>query len=191
MPVRIRLSRTPLSRNSPSYTLVATNSHLRPTAKPLETLGSYRPIPQVNPPLSRSPNGQIRGAEWGSRVYEPKTGKAEVGEKEVRWNEERVRYWLSQGALPSKTVERLLNQAGIISESHSSSQSKKVEERRSLIFRSTETQTIPLPPSQHSPNKLVMSRQRRIREAVRSAEKARGEIPVAQRSQVKAKEQTR
>lgn len=39
----------------------------------------------------------------------------EGSEKGVRWNEERVKYWLSLGAKPSKTVERLLNQAGIIS----------------------------------------------------------------------------
>jgi len=36
-------------------------------------------------------------------------------EKRVKWNEERVKWWLSLGAKPSKTVERLLNQAGIIS----------------------------------------------------------------------------
>lgn len=40
-----------------------------------------------------------------------------VGEKRVDWNEGRVRWWLSRGAVPSKRVERLLISAGILSES--------------------------------------------------------------------------
>ncbi|BGP43333.1 37S ribosomal protein S16, mitochondrial [Rhodotorula kratochvilovae] len=155
MGIRLRLSRHHLTRNSPAYSLVATLSSARPTAQPLERLGEYAPTPAVVPAPSRSPNGHQRSQrEWGARQFAPRTAAAEVGQKQVQWNLERVRWWLSQGAIPSKPVERLLVQAGVI-------------------------QTNPRPaPTQTG---LVMSRQRRIREAVRAAEKERGEVPVAQR----------
>ncbi|GAA6054789.1 hypothetical protein JCM3770_007435 [Rhodotorula araucariae] len=155
MGIRLRLSRHHLSRNNPAYSLVATLASSRATAQPLERLGEYAPIPVVVPAPSRSPNGHPRAQrEWGARQYPPRTSAAEVGQKQVQWNLERVRWWLSQGAIPSKPVERLLIQAGVL-------------------------QTTPRPaPTQTG---LVMSRQRRIREAVRAAEKQRGEVPVAQR----------
>lgn len=115
MAVRIRLARQHLTRNSPTYHLVATRSSSRPSSKPLEFLGSYRPLPTLSTPLSISPNGQPRSSlEWGP----PPQGSSRlaVGEKKVEWNQERLKYWLSVGAKPSKTVERLLNQAGIIRE---------------------------------------------------------------------------
>jgi len=112
MPVRIRLSRTHLTRNSPHYTLIATPSTSRPTAQPLELLGYYSPLPVPINPIPLSPNGQQRDPSlWGPGMRSGQEGS----EKGVRWNEERVKYWLSLGAKPSKTVERLLNQAGIIS----------------------------------------------------------------------------
>ncbi|GAA6041936.1 hypothetical protein JCM8097_000232 [Rhodosporidiobolus ruineniae] len=154
MPIRIRLARTHLSRNNPSYTLVATQASARPTAQPLELLGTYSPLPAILPPPSRSPNGQLRDQrEWGARQFAKRPSTAEVGVKKVDWNLERVRWWLSQGAVPSKSVERLLNQAGVI-----------------------ETNARPNPEQRG----LAPSRLRRIREAVRAAEKARGEKPVAQ-----------
>ncbi|GAA5973585.1 hypothetical protein JCM11641_007136 [Rhodosporidiobolus odoratus] len=153
MPIRIRLARHHLTRNSPSYSLVATKSSSRPTALPLETLGTYSPLPTITPPGQRSPNGQVRDADWGARQFLRRPSTAEVGTKSVEWNLERVRYWLSQGAVPSKSVERLLNQAGVLA-------------------------TNPRPSPEQKGN--APSRLRRIRTAVRSAETARGEKPVAQ-----------
>ena len=118
MAIRIRLSRAHLTRNSPRYTLVATNSSLRTTSKPLETLGSYPPLPSLPIPISLSPNGQPRDSSlWGPGIYPTNGSKELVGEKKVEWNESRIKYWLSLGAKPTKTVERLLNQAGIIRKS--------------------------------------------------------------------------
>lgn len=117
MPVRLRLARSPLSRNSPSYSVVATLSSSRPTAKPLEVLGHYAPLPFLPPPPAKSPNGQLRStAEWGPRQFE-KTGPVQTpGEKTVEWNKARVQWWLERGAVPSKSVEKLLVKAGIIGE---------------------------------------------------------------------------
>jgi small subunit ribosomal protein S16 len=86
------------------------------TARPLEILGTYQPIPIVLPPPSLSPNGSIRGTEWGPRQSKREAATQEVGEKRVEWNESRVRWWLERGAEPSKRVERLLISAGILSE---------------------------------------------------------------------------
>ncbi|GAA5870551.1 hypothetical protein JCM3774_003706 [Rhodotorula dairenensis] len=155
MAIRLRLARHHLTRNAAQYNLVATESSRRATAQPLELLGTYNPRPAVFAPAQRSPNGERRPeSEWGPGQYPPRTATAEIGIKAVEWNLERVRHWLSQGALPTKAVEKLLVQAGVLS-------------------------TNPLPrPAQNGP---VVSRQRRLREAIRAAEKARGEVPAAQR----------
>ena len=117
MAIRLRLARHHLTRNAAQYNLVATESSRRPTAQPLELLGTYNPRPAVLAPAQRSPNGQRRPeSEWGPGQYPPRTATAEVGIKAVEWNLERVRHWLSQGALPSKAVEKLLVQAGVISQ---------------------------------------------------------------------------
>lgn len=121
MSVRLRFARHHCTRNNPLYSLVAIRAPQRQTAKPLELLGSYNPRPIVVPPPSVSPNGQVRDEkEWGPRQHTPNTGVAKIGQKNVEWNLERVRYWLSQGALPTKPVERLLIQAGVISASRRS-----------------------------------------------------------------------
>lgn len=117
MAVKLRLARVALTRNAPHYTIVAIPSTLRMTARPLEILGTYQPIPIVLPPPSLSPNGSIRGSEWGPRQSKREVATQEVGEKRVEWNESRVRWWLERGAEPSKRVERLLISAGILSES--------------------------------------------------------------------------
>lgn len=117
MPVRLRLARVPLTRNSPRYTLVATNSISRNSALPLETLGTYNPIPTLPPPVARSPNGQIRSVkEWGARQALKVGPQQTPGEKSVQWNEGRVKWWLQQGAVPTKSVEKLLVRAGLLSE---------------------------------------------------------------------------
>lgn len=119
MAIRLRLARHHLTRNAAQYNLVATESSRRPTAQPLELLGTYNPRPAVLAPAQRSPNGQRRPeSEWGPGQYPPRTATAQVGIKAVEWNLERVRHWLSQGALPSKAVEKLLVQAGVISQSY-------------------------------------------------------------------------
>lgn len=115
MAVKLRLARVALTRNSPHFTIVAIPSTLRPTARPLETLGTYEPIPTVLPPVSLSPNGAARGAEWGARQSKREGPTQECGLKRVVWNEDRVRWWLERGAEPSKRVERLLISAGILS----------------------------------------------------------------------------
>lgn len=115
MAIRLRLARHRLTRNAAQFNLVATESHARATAQPLELLGTYNPRPQVLAPVQRSPNGQRRSEkEWGPGQYPPRNADAEIGIKSVEWNLERVRHWLSQGALPTKSVEKLLVQAGVI-----------------------------------------------------------------------------
>ncbi|BGO95398.1 hypothetical protein NBRC10512_001867 [Rhodotorula toruloides] len=157
MSVRLRLARHHCTRNNPVYSLVAIRAPQRQTAKPLELLGSYNPRPVVVPAPSVSPNGQVRDPkEWGPRQHTPNTGVAKVGQKKVEWNLERVRYWLSQGALPTKRFEKLLIQAGVI-------------------------KTSPLPVPQANPKTMVVSRRNRLTQAIRAAERERGEVPAAQR----------
>lgn len=118
MVVALRLARYALSRNNPGYHIVAINSTLRIRARPIEILGSYSPLPTLTAPVSMSPNGQVRGREWGASQAESVKGKMQkVGEKSVDWNEHRVRYWLTQGAVPSKRVEKLLISAGVLGQS--------------------------------------------------------------------------
>lgn len=114
MAVKLRLARTILTRNNPSYTIVAIPAQLRTTAKPLEVLGTYASIPILKAPISISPNGIERGIEWGPQQFKKIGGKEVPGEKEVVWNEERIRWWLKEGAIPSKRVESLLVRAGIL-----------------------------------------------------------------------------
>lgn len=116
MGIRIRLSRTHLSRNNASYQIVVSPASIRPTGRPLEILGAYHPIPVLTPPPSLSPNGQRRGAEWGPPQAKKVVSLQECGEKRVVWNTERIKYWLAQGAMPSKRVEKLLVTAGILGE---------------------------------------------------------------------------
>ena len=47
----------------------------------------------------------------------PTTPRETPGQKRVVWNQERVQWWLSQGAQPSKRVEKLLITAGVMSTS--------------------------------------------------------------------------
>ena len=105
--VVLRLARTPLTRNAPRYTLVATNTAARMTALPLETLGHYDPVPKPAPAPSRSPNNQPRPISLWS------TSQETAPTKVLAINKDRVGYWLGVGAKPSKTVGRLLRQAGV------------------------------------------------------------------------------
>lgn len=78
MVVRLRLARYG-RRNLPYYHIVASNAKTARNSKPLETIGTYNPIPDSN------------------------------GIKHVNINIERVKYWLTVGAQPSEPVEKLLS----------------------------------------------------------------------------------
>ncbi|KAL1922836.1 uncharacterized protein VTP21DRAFT_9212 [Calcarisporiella thermophila] len=84
MVVRIRFARIGGRRNLPHFNIVVANNRARRDAKPLETLGSYSPVPD------------------------------QQGIKHVRLNMDRTRYWVSVGAQPSESVARLLAKAGIL-----------------------------------------------------------------------------
>jgi small subunit ribosomal protein S16 len=78
MVVRIRLAMHG-RRNNRTFRLVAINSQKARNAQPIETLGIYDPAMTL---------GQKH--------------------KTVEWSVDRIKYWLGVGALPSKTVVRLL-----------------------------------------------------------------------------------
>ncbi|KAF8316696.1 ribosomal protein S16-domain-containing protein [Cantharellus anzutake] len=85
MPVRIRLARPPQrTKLTTHYNIVAIDGRKRRDAKPLEVLGVYDPKPRI------------------------------PEERRVEWSAERISYWLSVGAQPSKTIEELLEKGGLI-----------------------------------------------------------------------------
>eukprot|EP00890_Picochlorum_soloecismus_P000900 jgi/Picsp_1/1810/NSC_05277-R1_30s ribosomal protein s16 len=71
-------------RNLPFYRIFAADARSPRDGKHLENLGYYDPVPEKD------------------------------GNKHVGLNIERIKYWLSVGAQPSRTVARLLGQAGVI-----------------------------------------------------------------------------
>lgn len=82
MVVRLRFARHG-RRNLPYYHIVAANAKTARNSKPLETIGTYNPIPDGN------------------------------GIKHVNLNVERVKYWLTVGAQPSDSVASLLSKVRI------------------------------------------------------------------------------
>ncbi|TFY69385.1 hypothetical protein EVG20_g3180 [Dentipellis fragilis] len=85
MPVRLRLALHG-RRNNRIFHLVAIDLRKRRDAKPIETLGIYDPRLRL--------------------------GQAQ---KTMEWSVDRIKYWLEAGgALPSKTVVKLLERGGII-----------------------------------------------------------------------------
>jgi small subunit ribosomal protein S16 len=72
------------SKKNPYYRLVATDSRSPRDSKFIEKLGTYNPL------------------------------LAKDNEKRFTFNDERVKYWLGQGAQPSETVARFLRNAGVI-----------------------------------------------------------------------------
>jgi len=71
-------------RHRQIFHLVAINAQKARDAKPIETLGIYDPAMTLQK------------------------------HKTVEWSVNRIKYWLGVGALPSKTVVRLLEVAGVI-----------------------------------------------------------------------------
>ncbi|OAV86015.1 hypothetical protein PTTG_00083 [Puccinia triticina 1-1 BBBD Race 1] len=122
MVIRIRLSRTG-PRNHPLFSLVAIQAPKRRDAKALEQLGVYSPQPilRVKPP---SLIELVHSLELARATQDPaalqriKNGIASGGEilsrKEIRWDVNRIRYWLGVGAQPTESALRLLQAGGII-----------------------------------------------------------------------------
>jgi ribosomal protein S16 len=92
MPVRLRLARKGV-QHTPFYHIVAIRSSKRTTAKPIEQLGSYDPVPRLKRPPVQS-------------VLEPIPEGTK--QKSLVLNKDRVLYWLGVGAQPSLSVQRLL-----------------------------------------------------------------------------------
>ncbi|KAI9469984.1 MAG: 30S ribosomal protein S16 [Benjaminiella poitrasii] len=71
-------------RNLPFYHIVVANARTARNSKPIEKIGTYNPIPD------------------------------ETGNKFINLNFERAKYWLTVGAQPTETVEKILVKADLI-----------------------------------------------------------------------------
>jgi small subunit ribosomal protein S16 len=101
---------------------VAIQAPKRRDAQPLEQLGVYTPQPilKVKPP---SLIDLVQSVELARTEKHPaalqrlRAGIANGGEivrrKEIRWDVNRIRYWLGVGAQPSESALRLLQAGGI------------------------------------------------------------------------------
>lgn len=78
MPMRIRVAMHGV-RNNRIFHLVAINQRARRDGKPTELLG----------------------------IYDPRMAPGDT-EKKVEWSIDRIKYWLSVGAVPSKSAVKLL-----------------------------------------------------------------------------------
>ncbi|EFP85208.1 37S ribosomal protein S16, mitochondrial [Puccinia graminis f. sp. tritici] len=122
MVIRIRLSRTG-PRNHALYNLVAIQAPKRRDAQPIEQLGVFSPNPilKVKPPSLIELVHQVERARTlkdPAAIQRIKDGLASGGEissrKEIRWDVDRIRYWLGVGAQPSQSALRLLQAGGIV-----------------------------------------------------------------------------
>jgi small subunit ribosomal protein S16 len=103
MVVRIRLARHG-TRNNPFHHIVVINQRVARNAKPIELVGVFDPIPRApETPFPKYPF-QNDGALLKSSIL-PDVEKV----KKVEWSVERIKYWISVGAQPSKAVMRLLD----------------------------------------------------------------------------------
>ncbi|OAX44192.1 ribosomal protein S16 [Rhizopogon vinicolor AM-OR11-026] len=84
MPVRLRMAMHG-QRHNRIFHLVAINQRARRDAKPMELLGIYDPALKL---------GETH--------------------KTVKWSVDRIKYWLGVGALPSKSVVKLLECGGVL-----------------------------------------------------------------------------
>ncbi|KAG2061743.1 ribosomal protein S16 [Suillus hirtellus] len=84
MPVRLRMAMHG-QRHNRIFHLVAINQRTRRDAKPMELLGIYDPALKL---------GDTH--------------------KTVKWSVDRIKYWLGVGALPSKSVVKLLERGGVL-----------------------------------------------------------------------------
>ncbi|WVQ62572.1 ribosomal protein S16 [Kwoniella botswanensis] len=108
MPVRIRLARHGYKKN-PLYHIVAINSKRPREGKPLETLGIYDPIPRLRKGVVVPPQANVFGVEDAGLIKK---------EKEIKWNVDRINYWLGVGAEPTRSVVKLLERGGVLTTPH-------------------------------------------------------------------------
>ncbi|WVW81913.1 ribosomal protein S16 [Kwoniella bestiolae CBS 10118] len=108
MPVRIRLARHGYKKN-PLYHIVAINSKRPREGKPLETLGIYDPIPKLRAGVVVPPQANVFGNEAEGLIKK---------EKEIKWNVDRINYWLGVGAEPTRSVVKLLERGGVLTTPH-------------------------------------------------------------------------
>ncbi|KAL0575820.1 hypothetical protein V5O48_006147 [Marasmius crinis-equi] len=85
MPMRLRLA-VHGRRNDRIFHLVAINQRTRRNGKPTELLG----------------------------IYDPRVRPGGATHKTMEWSVGRIRYWLDVGAIPSKTVVKLLEMGNIL-----------------------------------------------------------------------------
>ncbi|KAJ4486017.1 ribosomal protein S16 [Lentinula aciculospora] len=85
MPMRLRLAVHGL-RHDRVFHLVAINQRVRRNGKPTELLG----------------------------IYDPRVKPGGKNHKTMEWSVGRIRYWLDVGAIPSKSVVKLLNMGNIL-----------------------------------------------------------------------------
>ncbi|KAG6148818.1 Ribosomal protein S16, mitochondrial [Claviceps purpurea] len=90
MVIKIRLARFG-RKSSPFYNIVVAHARTAPTSKPLEVLGTYDPLPKLDP-------------------YDD-SGKLH---KDVKLDVPRAKYWVGVGAQPTKQVWTLLSLLGIL-----------------------------------------------------------------------------
>lgn len=103
MVVRIRLARHG-TRHNPFHHIVVINQRVARNAKPIELVGVFDPIPRApETPFPKYPF-QKDGTLLKSSTL-PNIEKV----KKVEWSVERIKYWISVGAQPSKAVMRLLD----------------------------------------------------------------------------------
>ncbi|PWN21803.1 ribosomal protein S16 [Microstroma glucosiphilum] len=129
MVVRLRLARHG-TRNNPFYHLVAIADHKPRDALPIEKLGEYDPIPRpaaFRPP-KLDPNAPVlssglpgraalaSGADMAAEGSKMGGSQAVKLEKRLELDGNRIKYWLSVGAQPSKPVAKMLDKAGLIPE---------------------------------------------------------------------------
>jgi small subunit ribosomal protein S16 len=124
MVVRIRLARHG-TRNNPFYHLVAIRDKAARNAQPIEKLGEYDPIPRPQQSASQPIQGwtQDHGNSGTDREQFDKPvrssgieGAASIRmEKRIEWNVDRIKYWLSVGAQPSKPVAKMLDRVSLLS----------------------------------------------------------------------------
>lgn len=103
--MRIRLSRQG-SKKNPFYHIVAIPDYKARDARPIEKLGEYDPIPR--PPAYKPPKLDPDAPVLSSGIAQNIEGQLKPV-KRLEWNSDRIRYWLSVGAQPSKPVAKMLD----------------------------------------------------------------------------------
>lgn len=80
-----------MNKETGNTNLCKQNNSTARNSKPLEVIGTYDPVPKVDP-------------------YDSKSGL----HKDVRLDTQRAKYWIGVGAQPTDTAWRLLSMVGIL-----------------------------------------------------------------------------